>query len=312
MSDGSELDLLCFSYLAHARLCQIDEYPEADQGAEITAVAESIAGDGPLVACVAAGFGLRAAIVSNGVGPDTDGRAVVSYLARNGVMYSSPPASLVSTPFAFILTDRAGNREWFSYLDSQARRELMTVTGERLERACMAYIDCYPSIEPAAIRVLRLAKQFGRRRLALLLNLGGSRPSRRMRAAAAATRPDVVQMSLPERRIDVAGSVAREMRNECRADVVVVTLGSLGALALSSDGYIKAPAHQVSHVHLHGAGAAFSAGLVFGYLRSWALTDCVGFAVAVGTARAASPPTVESFTREEVSTFWSAANGNRG
>ena len=63
--------------------------------------------------------------------------------------------------------------------------------------------------------------------------------------------------------------------------LVCITMGRAGTLILSSSGLIKATAFAVRAVDTTGAGDAFAAGFVHGFLRGWPLPQLATFASAV-------------------------------
>jgi sugar/nucleoside kinase (ribokinase family) len=88
------------------------------------------------------------------------------------------------------------------------------------------------------------------------------------------------------------------------AGVVVIKMGSRGALVRSSSGAFEMPAPPVRVVEPSGAGDAFAAGLVLGILEGWDLERQVRFAsVLGGSACTALGCTAGVFTRREADAF---------
>lgn len=86
---------------------------------------------------------------------------------------------------------------------------------------------------------------------------------------------------------DVAAMLVREKK----AQVVVVSLGSDGALMVSDDGFWYAPALQVPVVSAVGAGDSFVAGMVAALSRNETLPDCFKWGVACASASLATAGT---------------------
>ncbi|MEU3553324.1 carbohydrate kinase family protein [Streptomyces fragilis] len=288
-------DLASFSYLAHAQVLHVTRYPGANQGAEVNWTASSLAADGPLVARACAQAGLRTALVANRTGSDPTGRWTTSALNAAGVHH---PADGVHaprrTPQLTVVTDDAGTRTWFADL-THAYAGLHQADTAPLAHARLAYVDGYTVIAEAAAEALRTASAAG---TPVLLNLGGDLVHAKLRDAARQARLHVVQTSVPEARSPDAVQIAHALLDDLQPEAAVVTMGALGAVAVTRTGRQHMPADRVDVVHTHGAGAAFSAELAAAHLRGEDLTTALHRACAAGTAHcAASPsPTVRERT----------------
>lgn len=64
---------------------------------------------------------------------------------------------------------------------------------------------------------------------------------------------------------------------------VVVKLGAAGALAVRDEAALRLPADRVQVVDSTGAGDAFDAGFIYGFLDGRSLGECLALAVACGT-----------------------------
>ncbi|WP_203903235.1 carbohydrate kinase family protein [Virgisporangium aliadipatigenens] len=255
-------------------------YPPVGSGAVIVAAAGSMAGDGPLVASVGAGLGLRTGLVANPVGTDTAGRRVLDQLAIAGIRHEIPAVAERRTPQLTVIAGDDGTRTWFASLH-HAADDLLQVDLHLLTQARCVYIDCYRAIITAARRTIRAAGQ-----VPLLLNLGGDPLTDDIAAASAGGDILAVQTNLDEAKATAAPGLANELYLRLRTDTAIVTVGRLGAVARTSTGthHIAAPAAVVGHTH--GAGAAFSAGYVHAILTGAAPTQAVEAGCRIGTATA--------------------------
>jgi 6-phosphofructokinase 2 len=77
---------------------------------------------------------------------------------------------------------------------------------------------------------------------------------------------------------------AREVIEQGRAEIVVVSLGAEGALLATSDGIKRLTALPVRAKSTIGAGDSMLAGMVLGLSRSLPLHEAVGFGMAAGAA----------------------------
>ncbi|MEV6985596.1 PfkB family carbohydrate kinase [Sphaerisporangium sp. NPDC051017] len=281
--DGA-VDLACFSYLAGARLLAVDRYPAADTGTEVHSVTHSLAGDGPITAMTGRALGLRTALVANHVGADVTGKAVLSRLDAAGVQHQLSLRAASITAELTVVTDRVGTRTWFAHLAPAyaglAGADLAALTTTRL-----AYIDCYQVITMAAAQAIAATVGAG---VPLMLNLGGD-PLHPDIEHAAVGQVAIVQTSLPEHQAHRADDLADELAGRLDAEMVLVTLGSLGAIAHRGGARHRALAGRGPIAHTHGAGAAFSAGFAAAYLAGHDISISLRRACVIGTAHCAPP-----------------------
>ena len=93
--------------------------------------------------------------------------------------------------------------------------------------------------------------------------------------------------------------IARQIVEEGRAEIVVLTLGKEGALAVWKDGEKCLPSPDVEVKSAVGAGSSFIAGLVFGMAAGRPFEDAFALAVACGAAALITPGT-EMCQKEDV------------
>lgn len=279
MTPGTGIDLVCFGYLAYAQVVTVAAYPPANSGAPVLEIFPSLAGDAPIAALTARGLGCTAHLISNRVGLDPAGQAVLDSLDTAGVTHQAVPltASGPGTPQLTIVADHAGTRTWFALLGTAAQ-QLTTVDMTALGNARLIYIDCYRIIEDAATVAIAASPA------PLLLNLGGDPLSDAIVAAVSTRHIAFVQTNLDERDSEQAEYLARQLFERLEPESVVITLGRLGALGYAASGTFRAHAPQVPVRHTHGAGAAFSGGLAYAYLTGATTRQAVHTACMVGTA----------------------------
>jgi 6-phosphofructokinase 2 len=87
------------------------------------------------------------------------------------------------------------------------------------------------------------------------------------------------------------GAVVEEIVESGQAEVVVVSLGSAGALLVSAEGAERLRAPTVPIKSKIGAGDSMVAGIVLGLARGQALPDAVRFGMAAGAAAVMTPGT---------------------
>lgn len=121
MSTAQLGPVVCFSYLAAAKLWKVRHFPLANHGAEVMTVEQSIAADGPMTAAVLAALGIPTLLLCNDPGNDANGAKVRAWLRRYGVATSVNMASDRTTPQIVVVADDPGTRTWFPHLPGVSR-----------------------------------------------------------------------------------------------------------------------------------------------------------------------------------------------
>lgn len=85
---------------------------------------------------------------------------------------------------------------------------------------------------------------------------------------------------------------------------VIITMGGNGSLLRTKDKIIRASSYKIKAVDSTGGGDAFSAGLIFGVMNNWNLTETLKLASAMGASAVRKIGTTPGvFTREEATSF---------
>mgnify|MGYP001585030882 CR=1 FL=1 len=293
---SKELDLSCFSYIASAKVLQIDKYPEINKGAEVLGIIDTLAADAPMVAIAASRLKLKVGLIANQLGEDEQGKIISKSLRENKVINSIRRLPGRKTPFIIVLSDKGGNREWFSYT-KEAERELMEVNLSQIKDASLAYIDLYPDLEAASLRAISFASE---NQIPVFLNLSGYFPSPELLTLLDDKNICITQIGIHESQEDEAEAIAKRIYRALGVEVSIVTLGSRGAFAVSGQEVVRTKAHRVHALHFHGAGAVFSAGFTYGYLQNLSLTQNLEFACAFGSLSCTKARGFEDFTLDEI------------
>lgn len=77
---------------------------------------------------------------------------------------------------------------------------------------------------------------------------------------------------------------ARELIEQGRCEIAVVSLGARGAMLASKDGIARLPALSVAVNSAVGAGDSMLAGILVGLMRGWPCKEAARFGIAAGTA----------------------------
>lgn len=302
---SKELDLSCFSYLASARVLQIEKYPQLNSGAEVNGVIDTLSADGPMVATAASRLGLKVGLVANSLGEDEVGQVIKGSLQKNAVVNSISNLQNKRTPFIVVLSDSGGNREWFAYI-RDVQEELKNAELSQIGTSSLAYIDLYSGIKEASLRAVNYANQ---NNVPVFLNLSGDVPDHELIEQLANKSIIITQIGLHESQEGSAEEIARRVYESINPKISIVTLASKGAVAVSGEAVMKVHAYPVDILHVHGAGAAFSAGIVFGYLRGWVLQRNLKFACALGSLNCTKERGFEEFTLGEIERLMAKRSG---
>lgn len=296
---SKELDLGCFSYVASARVLGIEEYPKPNYGAEVKDVIDTLAADAPMVAVAASHLGLNVGLVGNAIGTDSEGNAIIERFNRNNINLEVSQRTDIKTPFIVVLSDKTGNREWFPYLPNVAA-DLEQINLDILGRSSLAYIDYYQVIQSASLRAIDFAKIS---KIPSFVNLGGTPLTPEIIGSLSRKDIAIVQTNLDEQDAPNAGVLAQTIMSSVKPEIAIVTLGSKGAVALKGQELLATPAQKVSVRHLHGAGATFSAGFAYGYLKNMDIKYSLRFACALGSMNCTVETGFDAFSVSDVEEF---------
>lgn len=296
---NKNFDLTCFSYLTVGKILRIREYPKLNYGTEILEVIKTLAADGPMLAITCARLNLRVGLITNPIGEDKEGNKVIDYFKKHKVITKIEKSSRAKTPFIIILSDLKGNREWFPYIPD-ATTHLQKANLELIARSSLVYIDYYQIIQEASQRAIDFAYQH---KIPSFINLGGSPFTPEISGNLQKKGIAIVQTNLEEDQIQNAIPLAQSVYSSIKPQIAIVTLGSKGAIAFTRQGVIAVPTFKVKIKHLHGAGAVFSAGFIFGYLKGWEVEKCLRFGCTLGTINCTLERGFEVFSQKEVKKF---------
>jgi sugar/nucleoside kinase (ribokinase family) len=273
----TRVDVACFGYLADTRVLHVPAYPKANHGTVVHHATTALAGDAPITALACARLGLTTTLVTNLVGADAAGRRVSDLLAAGGLKPQiGQGKGTPTTAHLTVVSDATGARTWFAYL-TPALTGLARTNPSVLAHARLAYIDGYQVIAHDAARAIVAAGT-----VPILLNLGGDNLHPAVASAASSSRLAAVQTSLDESDAERAEELATTLYTRLNPQAAIVTLGRLGALAVTAAGLHHAPTRTIHQPRTHGAGAAFSAGYAHAILAGTDIPTAVQAACQAG------------------------------
>lgn len=277
-------EVVGFGMLTPVAILVVDQLPEHNTGALIKAVSEFIFDDAAIVACLLRQWDMQTGLIGTALGDDPRGRDVAGQLKQLGVLGEVRLSPHISTPFEVDISDQTGGRTYFWQRTPEVLDTLDTADLSLLERTRLLYVDWYDGdhILRAMDEAIRLGVpvflnlEHGHADINILNNYAG-------RATICQAVTDAAQRG-EESPLDVARKLLRT-----GVKTALITLAGEGCLAAQGTEAIRVHAPHVQVVDGCGAGATFSSGFIYGYLKGWSLEASVRFATAAASLKVTRP-----------------------
>jgi sugar/nucleoside kinase (ribokinase family) len=219
-------------------------------------------------------LGLRAKYVGV-TGTDENGRRVRRELERRGIDLTDLIIRDAQNQFAVILVDETnGDRIVLWDRDDRLMMRERDIPIDAIASARVVHVDDVD--QQAAILAAQLAREHN-----VPVTSDIDRLTDRTSELITAVTIPIFAEHVPARvsGINHPEEAVRSLRQP-HHQVLCVTLGEEGAMALDTDGMHYAPAFQVNAVDTTGAGDVFRAGFIYALLRGWSTDDTLRFANA--------------------------------
>ena len=271
--------VVCFGMVTPAVVLVVDQLPEHNTGARVKQTGEFISDDAAIMACLLRSWGVRSGLIGPALGDDPAGRRVARQLKARGILGRMRLSRRISTPLEVNISDSTGGRTYFWQRDPQVLDTLDSADISLIKGAQLLYVDWYDGDH-----ILRPMKEAARLGVPVFLNVEyGHRDADIL--ARYVTQATVCQaVTDPAQRGGNPLAVARKLV-EAGVEIALVTLAEGGCVAISGGELLRARAPDVTVVDGCGAGATFSAGFAYGYIRRWALEQTVRFATAAASLK---------------------------
>lgn len=250
-----------------------------------------LAGGAANFAIAASRLGLKVAIL-DAVGVDSVGGALIQILASENINVSHIKTRSGFTKQTLVLVDRVGEKSFIGLLsESTALLSPDDVVEEVISSTQYIYVsgyslglkELYPLEGRAVLKSIDIAKQLGRM---IFFDPGPLVASIDRRVLQKV----VSESSILSLNISEATSIsgvsdpvkAAEILSGMGPKVVSVKMGEKGCLLLAGGVLYREPGLKVPVVDTTGAGDAFNAALLFGFLRGWQPQQIVRLANSVG------------------------------
>ena len=266
--------VICFGFLTYLLLLIVESFPSQNAGASISKAVDSLGDDAAIVACTLSRWKISATLFSSSVGNDYYGERVIEQLRASGLAAGQQIKPGQRTPLEVGIVDASGSRTYFQLREPHVISSLAMPSAAQLSGARMLYVDWYDG--PGILGAMERARS---QAVPVFLNLE-SRYRDHPKLPDLLRYTNFCQISLDEPgATGEATDIARTLIDR-GVDTVLVTMGAEGcAVARSGQAFSIRPPN-VEVIDGYGAGAAFSAGVIYGFLQGWPLERTAQFATA--------------------------------
>ena len=219
-------------------------------------------------------------MIGTAVGDDPRGHRLAEQLEEWGVAGEVRFSKEFKTPLEVDVSDKTGARTYFWQREPRVLSTLDTADLTLIEGAHMLYVDWYDGDH-----ILRAMDEAIQKEVPVFLNIehGHADPELLTRYAGRAVICQATTDAAQHGKISPL-DVARKLL-ETGVQTALITMAEEGSLAVQGEQVIRVEAPQVHVVDGCGAGATFSAGFIYGYLKGWSLEESVRFATAAASLK---------------------------
>ena len=267
-------EVVCFGFLTHCLLLMVEQLPPQNGGSLVQDSVETVGDDAAIVASILTKWGVRARLISSPIGNDHHGERVREHLDSWGLDIGQRIRQGFPTPIEVAILDSCGGRTYFQRRDPAALAELRAPSAAQLSGAGLLYVDWYDG--PSVVTAMETAASQG---VPVFLNLE-SQYNDEPSVSGLVRYASICQVSMDEPYASGNPDGVASALIDRGVEIAVVTLGAEGAVVAQGRQayYVRPPAVRI--VDCYGAGAAFSAGIIYGLRAGWPLESVARFASA--------------------------------
>jgi len=273
-----------FGMLTPVAIMVVEALPEHNTGALVKEVSEFVFDDAAIIACLLRQWDVPTAMIGTALGDDARGHLLARQLEEWGVQGEVRHFREIKTPWEVDVSDETGARTYFWERSPKVLDTLDTADLSPLDGAHLLYVDWYDGDH-----ILRAMDEAARRGVPVFLNFehGHADPELLGRYAGRATICQAVTDAA--QRGDVPPLEVAQKLLKTGVQTALITMAGEGCLVLRAGEAVRVHAPQVRAVDGCGAGATFSAGFIFGYLKGWSLEEAARFATAAASLKVTRP-----------------------
>lgn len=270
-----------FGMLTPVEIMVLEKLPKHNTGAIVTEVNEFVFDDAAIIAGLLRQWDVPSGMIGTAVGDDLRGHALAQQMKEWGVQGKVRFTSEYKTPIEVDVSDRHGARTYFWQRTPQILKTLDTADLSLIRGSKVLYVDWYDGIH-----ILRAIDEANRLDVPVFVNLehGHKHPELLKRYAQRATFCQAVTDAAQIGGKRALLGTARKLLKS-GIETAIITLAKGGCLVASGDDIVRVFAPQVKAVDACGAGATFSAGFIYGYLKDWTLEQSARFATAAASLK---------------------------
>lgn len=275
-----KLDLIGVGAANVDLIVRVEELPRPDEEVKVGELSISGGGSAANVSVGASRLGLKAGFLGN-VGKDYFGKLLIEEFRREGVDTSKVRVLEGRTGLALCLVNGAGERAILVYGGVNSNFSLANVDEGYVKEARAVFLSSLegPKVLDAMKALCKIASREG---ATIFFDPGclfvekGMEALKEILALSAVVKLNKVEAARLTGEKDVVKG-AKKVR-ELGPKVVLITLGSEGCYVLSEGLETKVPTYlRFKPLDKTGAGDAFDAGFLAGFLRGWSVEESVKF-----------------------------------
>jgi len=270
-----------FGMLTPVYIMALDKLPKHNTGAIVHQVSEYVYDDAAIIACNLRQWGIPTAMVGTSVGDDLLGHYVADTLADMGVQGKVRFTKKYKTPLEVNVSDKSGARTYFWQRSPEILSTLDTADLSMLKGAKLMYVDWYDGDH-----IIRAMNEARRHNVPVFLNLEhGHNDTEIMEKYA--SRATICQAVTDAAQLGKKGAMLSVAKKLLKAGIktAIITMASKGCMVVQDDEIVRIHAPKVKAVDGSGAGATFSSGFIYAYLKKWSLEESVRFAIAAASLK---------------------------
>ena len=270
-----------FGMLTPVSIMVLENMPRRNTGAVVKEVNDFVFDDAAIVACLLRQWGIPSGMIGTAVGDDLRGHALAKQLKDWGVQGEVRFTDEYKTPIEVNVSDKKGARTYFWQRTPQILKTLDTADLSLLRGAKILYADWYDGDH--ILRAMDEAKSLD---IPIFANIehGHNKPDVLKKFAERATFcqavTDAAQIGGKQALLGTASKLLKS-----GIQTAIITLAKGGCLVAEGEEIVRVFPPRVKAVDACGAGATFSAGFIYGYLKDWNLESCARFATAAATLK---------------------------
>jgi sugar/nucleoside kinase (ribokinase family) len=270
-----------FGMLTPVYIMALDKLPRHNTGAIVHQVSEYVYDDAAIIACNLRQWGISTGMIGTAVGDDLLGHYVADTLEEMGVRGKVRFTKKYKTPLEVNVSDKSGARTYFWQRSPEILGTLDTADLSMLKGSRLMYVDWYDGDH-----IIRAMNEARRHNVPVFLNLehGHNDPEIMEKYASRAT---ICQAVTDAAQIGKKGAMLSVAKKLLKAGIktAIITMASRGCMVVQEDEIVRIHAPKVKAVDGSGAGATFSSGFIYAYLKKWSLEESVRFAIAAASLK---------------------------